>query len=310
LVWKFSGKADGSREENVKSSLSFACVLSPVVQIVLGASAFCAEVRVAADHLNLRSAPSSQAEVVGQVERGTILITEQAQEDWLQVAPPDSVVLWVYGELIRDGQAAVSKVLVRAGPGINYRDVGRLEKGDKVALKGASASGEWLKIAPPSGCALWINRKYIEPVTSRPGNEPSAPAVMSSVSSPPSKPTPLPPASKPKASGSLETDVGTHSIETPPGLKAEMLVDLKSQGKVVQYEGVLGSAGLVWRKPSKYRLIKTDAKGHILAACYVLGDEAYLSSLKGKTILVYGREYWVQGSQYPVVTADQIVRRD
>jgi hypothetical protein len=236
-------------------------------------------------------------------------MTQQEEGDWLQVAPPDTVVLWVYSELIRDSQAAVSKVLVRSGPGINYRDVGQLAKGDKVAIKGASASGEWLKIAPPAGCALWISRKYVEPAVSRPATEPSVSSAGLAVAAPASKKMPSLSAGR-KDNSAPDMEIATRNMKIPAALKVEMLVEEKEQGKGVQYEGVLGSAGLVWRKPSKFRLIKTDAKGHIVAACYILGDESYLASLKGKTLLVYGREYWVQGVQYPVVAADQIVPRE
>lgn len=283
--------------------------LLPVVLLVPISGGVAAEVRVAAEHLNLRAAPHAEAEVVGQVARGDILTAGETQGDWLQVVPPPTVVLWVYSELIRDGEAAASKVLVRAGPGINYRDVGQLAKGDKVTVKGASASGEWLRIVPPPGCALWISGKYVEPVGSRAKIEPAAPVPGAPAGRPPKAHAGVS-ADKPNEKPVPAEDRGTRSIEPPPGLGSARLADRAGQGQTAQYEGVLGGSGFVWRRPTPYRLIQTDTKGHIVSACYVLGDEPYLSTLKGKTLLVYGREYWVQGVQYPVVAAEQIILRD
>lgn len=289
--------------------LPFAIAAVPAILLIAISSVVAGEVRVAAEHLNLRAAPHAEAEVVGQVARGDILTAGELRGDWLQVVPPPTVVLWVYGELIRDGEAAVSKVLVRAGPGINYRDVGQLAKGDKVTVKGASASGEWLRIVPPAGCALWISGKYVEPVVSRAKTEPAVPARVAPSGQPP-KGLAGAPVANPQEKPAPVGGGGKRSVELPPGLSAVKLADREGQGQTAQYEGVLGGSGFVWRRPTPYRLIQTDTKGHIVSACYVLGNEPYLASLKGKTLLVYGREYWVQGVQYPVVAAEQIIPRD
>jgi len=274
------------------------------------ASVPASEVRITADHLNLRAGPNAQAEVVGQVERGAVLMAGDAQGDWLPITPPNTVVVWVFSQLVRDGEASVSPVLVRAGPGINYREVGRLQKGDKVTVKGASASGEWLKIAPPADCILWINSKYAEPASAHPVSEPVAPKPARVAAAAPKAPTTGVTTTKPKEPTVSSPADAKRKVDLPSGLSGQKLMDKEGQGKLAQYEGVLGSAGWVWNKPSKYRLIKTDEKGHIVSACYVLGDEAYLSTLKGKTLMVYGPEYWLQGVGYPVVSAQQVIPRN
>jgi uncharacterized protein YraI len=245
--------------------------------------------------------------VVGEVGRGDVLTAGEAQGDWLAVTPPDTVGVWVFSQLVRDGKASVSPVLVRAGPGINYREVGRLQKGDKVVVKGASASGEWLKIAPPAGCVLWISGKYTEPAAAHPTGESGASKTPRVTTAPPKPPAAGSATAKPKEAAVSSPADGKRKVDLPPGLNAAKLADREGQGKLAQYEGVLGSAGWVWNKPSQYRLIKTDEKGHIVSACYVLGDESRLSPLKGRTLVVYGPEYWLQGVSYPVVSAQQIV---
>ena len=176
-----------------------------------------------------------------------------------------------------------------------------------VAVKGASASGEWLKIAPPPGCILWVGRKYVEPVPPRVGGERDRPPTALTESKPPKVVTPPSPVSRAGEGPASAAERGRNKADLPAGLRAAVLADREGQGRKAQYEGVLGPAGLVWHKPSNYRLIKVDSKGHIVSACYVLGDDASLSRLKGKTLLISGREYWIRGVGYPVVTADQVV---
>jgi len=80
-------------------------------------------------------------------------------------------------------------------------------------------------------------------------------------------------------------------------------------GKAVQYEGTLRRSGFVWRRPSRYRLVRFDAAGRAFTSCYVLGNETQLAGITGQKLLIKGREYWIQGAQHPVVVPEQIVRR-
>ena len=275
--------------------------------ILASAAVRAAEVRVAVDHLNLRAGPGSQEDVVGQVNRGEVLEAGETEGDWLQVAPPDSVSVWVYGELIRDGAAAADQVLVRGGPGINYREVGRLGKGEKVVARGTSASGEWLKIAPPPGCFLWIGRKYVEPAAAKPWKAPAAGHGGQSDGTAPKAEAPAPPGGLAGATPPPPTVGEKPEEEVPAVLRGKVLARREGQGRIAEQAGTLGPAGLVWRKPSSYRLIQTDPKGHILSACYVIGDESELARLRGKALRVRGREYWLEGVAYPVIVAESLV---
>ena len=51
------------------------------------------------------------------------------------------------------------KVFVRSGPGTQYYDCGKLNRGDTVEVWGAE--GTWSKITPPPGSFSWIATKYI-----------------------------------------------------------------------------------------------------------------------------------------------------
>lgn len=117
--------------------------------------------KVTGDNVNLRAIADGESEVVSQVSRGTILYADKFfGEDWVSVAVPAGVAVWVYAELVRNDIVAVSKLSVRSGPGINYRTVGMLLKGEKVISHG-TLNG-WLKISAPKNCRVWISNKYVE----------------------------------------------------------------------------------------------------------------------------------------------------
>jgi uncharacterized protein YgiM (DUF1202 family) len=294
----------------------------PAISICIAIPAICAAVdaRITADRVNLRAGPKEQAEVVAQVPKGTILVVQGGLEnDWVSVVPPANVSLWVYGDLVKDGVVAASKAQVRAGPGISYSIVGSLQKGQILTVR--QTTEDWLKIAPPSGCLLWINRKYIEAVG----------ATKEEVRLAPKQP-PEPVAAdevKPQAEIQHEIQPGTQAVvraeqlKQPPvpqpespgvqqshsayeSLNPDTLIGSMEQGKHVEYEGFLNYSSFVLKRPSKYILVVMDEKGRIVDSCYVLGKEAQFEALVGRQIHISGKEYWVQGVRYSVIAPDEI----
>jgi len=83
-------------------------------------------VTVTADRVNLRAAAREMAEVVGQVNEGTVLASKSIGQKWVEIVPPETVNLWVHRDFVHDGIVATRKLNVRAGPGINFSVVGRL----------------------------------------------------------------------------------------------------------------------------------------------------------------------------------------
>lgn len=58
-----------------------------------------------------------------------------------------------------EGEITGNAVNIRAGFGVNYRSLKKVDKGYRVLVK--SKKGEWLEIEIPSDCELWISKKYI-----------------------------------------------------------------------------------------------------------------------------------------------------
>lgn len=289
---------------------------------------------VTADRVNLRASAAGESKVMGQASRGDVLEgTGAATNGYVGVVPPPSVDMWVYGELIKNGVAIVGKLHVRAGPGINYQTLGQLEKGAEVTVREEWKG--WLKIAPPPHCTVWVSTDYVAPaegaaarsITTASGAEASAasptpptaaPEPVADVRKPPmpryaagptaaSSDAPEPTAPPP---ASALTPSAPASAGVPAVLAGRALVPGVVQGRQVSHEGRIRPSGLIWRRPSKYRLVRDDDKGRSMTACYVLGNDEQLSAFEGRAIVIHGREYWLQGVRFSVVIPDRITIPD
>ena len=313
---------------------------------------------VTGDRVNLRATQDGESEVVSQVSSGARLFTDSLQGERIAVEAPSDVDLWVYGELVKEGKVAVSKVSVRSGPGINYRPVGTLTRDTAVDVRGSR--NDWLKIAAPSSCRLWISSQYVEradapPVAAaapQPVTPPtpkltqpkpvvvSTPVPVSPVVSTPVKPAPRPAPSTPLVAAVPEPvkpkivnpsrfpDVPAsapgHSVRGAPGpirvqpplpanlpetLDPARLVASKVQGKQVTLSGRLSRSGMVWRRPSRYRLVANDSRGRAVTRGYLLSPDQDLGRFLGEEVDLTGKAYWVQGVRDMAVVVDQIKAR-
>ena len=274
------------------------------------------KVKVVGQRVNLRAKADLQAEVVGQIADGEFMTAKSFQDDWVEVMPPESVDLWVHREFIKDNQVMAPKLYVRGGPGINYTIVGTLQRGDTITPKGDF--GEWIKIVPPTVCSLWVNRTYVQVVQpektwnilaqkSPPPTAVKTLPVVENVAEAPDIYTP------PVATATLKTSVppvqGPSQPQAITNTPSDLaLIPLAGQGRIVQRDGILRLSGLVWGRPSRFRLVRYQGS-RIEMICYVKGNSSQLNELLGQRLLIRGREYWVQGAKYPVVLPDEIVPR-
>lgn len=289
----------------------YGCVVA--VQVVL--SGWAAEpvlVRVTADRVNLRAIPSLQAETVGQVNYDDVLEALQLGTNWVEIVPPDGIDFWVHRDFIVNGQVNARELNVRAGPGINFKVVGQLERNDRVDVRGEFS--EWIKIGAPPGASVWIAREFVE--EARPGNREGiglsdphhqyqyAPAQ-------PMQPLESEPALSPKPQDSAGQVVGIQqrprpklkrTVPLPPDWE---LIPLEGQGKTVEVAGTLRKIGFMIRRPTRFRLIQ-DGNGRSDMICYVRGNEDQLKEFVGRSMILTGREYWVQGYRYPIVVIERM----
>lgn len=254
--------------------------------------------RVKADNVNMRARPDLSSEVVAQAKAEDRLSVVSVQDEWVEVVPPDTADAWVHRDFVKDGLSTVSKLNLRAGPGINYSIVGTIGLGQPLTVRGQF--GEWLKVAP-SNTSVWISREFVDivaPVT--------AVAMPVPVSSAPADAAPpmLPPADAAPPSAATAA-MPQPAVPPPADLK---LVPLQGQGRSVQREGELKPAPFLFGRPSAFRLVKKEGV-QMVTVCYVRGNSGQLNSLMNEPLTIFGREYWVQGVKQPVVVLERIERR-
>jgi hypothetical protein len=284
-----------------------------------GAAAAPARLRVTGDRVCLRAAPAEQAEVVGQVDSGDELTAPDgpATGAWVRVVPPESVSLWIYGELVRNGGVAVDKAQVRGGPGLQFKRVGELARGTPVAARGAF--GDWLKIAPPPGSALWISRDYVAPLeppaVAVAPLPPSAPAITNAVALAPPPPPPVvpppepPPAVTPPEAVERGTPLSTaHFVSLPPSLSGWVADPLRPQNVEARFEGrlVRGSRNAPYR-PGRHEIVAAGSRGRAAVLCRLVGLDGQLEELAGARVAVRGRVWHIAGQAAPVLLAESLV---
>jgi SH3-like domain-containing protein len=289
-----------------------AVLLVPALTCATSLAAY-TSVRVTSSTAELRSAPGSDGVVVSKSERGETLQVLSERGGWVEVRAPGTVSLWVHGELLKGGVVEADKASVRAGPGTEYATVVSLSRGANVKVVGAL--GEWQRIRAPDDCHLWVAAGDVmqAPVAgavktvsgekkgvARPRPPPKAPSAARTQSVQPEPEKPVPVAVVPvvtvKPSPPPVTETADESRPQPP---------LVATTEVV-YEGIVRPAPYVWRRPSMYRLLRTDERGRTLFECYVQGNNDRLASLIGQTVTVRGRGYSIQGVRNQVVWIDDI----
>jgi SH3-like domain-containing protein len=261
--------------------------------------------RVEGDRVNLRARPEANAEVVGQVDDGHLIVPLRESGEWYAVDAPADVYFWVHRAFVQDGAVQVSKLNVRSGPGINYSKMGVLGRGDPLVVE--DTFGEWLKVRPPTDMPVWIHRSVVReerprvaPAAPRPDREarvarrtaeprPAAPEIL-----------PLPTPSAARQPGPVEEAAPAY---VPTGLD---LVPLEGQGKRNSYMGTLRRKSLFSSDPTRYRLVQPRGNGFI-TVCHVKGNRDQLDEFHGAVLEIEGREYWVQGESEPVLVPERII---
>lgn len=317
------------------------------------------QIKVTGNRVNVRAIADLQGEIVGQVSRGDVLFaTGERKGGMIAIVPPVSISVWVYSELIRDGVVAVSSVIVRSGPGIGFRSVGKISKGYEVEPLGTK--GDWLKISPPPSCTVWISEKFVrgsakensvvvadthpvvieppdaasvEPIITDSGNsnEQSPPVVIKDQSytgvNPP--PQPINALRKPKELvikppapiiwepliidgnhvESIKPVVSDSNRENADVIGKLKLVSCAPQGKAIVVTGKIIRAGFFpLRRPSKYRLLISEAGSPEKTGCYLVGDNDRLADYSGHIVRIVGEKYWVQGVREPVVLVSEFCK--
>lgn len=125
---------------------------------------------VDASRINVRGQPKLNSEVVTQLDRGNkvtvleVIPTPDAEagepKEWAKIKLPDNTPVWVFAPFIKEGQVAVSRLNLRAGPGENYSILGRIDRGTEVEEIRQVES--WMEIAAPENAYAFVGRELLK----------------------------------------------------------------------------------------------------------------------------------------------------
>jgi len=190
---------------------------------------------------------------------------------------PASAKCYVSSRFIKDGAATADAVNVRCGPGTNYRDIGKLARGEKVELVGAL--GDWTQIKPTAHCAGWIVAEFVEVTVPTPPPAAGAPEITTPV-------TALPLAPLPAAS--------------PAQPEAEVQV------QYVVKDGFFKAVKNETNPPAPYELRTEEVGGRSYRIAYLETTETNLVRYEGKHVRVRGNQRWRETDRDPVIAVERI----
>ena len=284
-------------------------------------------VRVSGSRVNLRARPDMNVEVVGQIGMDAVLMAKSFQAEWVEVVPPLGSHVWVHRDFVEGHRVTAAKLNVRAGPGVNYSIVGTMGRNTPVLQK--EEFGEWLKIDAPESCSFWVNIRYVERITSPTQKSEADPESMRVAETPPPEAPPVD--QKPGEGESTVKDPAESAATSEPGpdtgtgaevtadepdlqqsefdrtlLAKRKLVPLPGQGGSSERSGTLRASPFLQQDVSKFRLV-TSGESLTRVVCHVIGNRDQLAELKGRTMRIKGRMYWIQESPYPVLIPESIL---
>jgi len=171
---------------------------------------------VGANDVYVRSGDSLNHYTICKLQAGDKVTIVSERGEWLEILPPDGTFSLVSGDFVdtTDNQSGTingDNVRVRAGSLLNenkYTVQTLLTKGTKVDILGRNPDG-FVRIKPPAGATLWINRSFV-------GTGPSSAPVATK------EPATRAAASEVVASKSAAPAAGTSTAETTKQLPSPL----------------------------------------------------------------------------------------
>jgi SH3-like domain-containing protein len=235
---------------------------------------------VRADRVNVRARPDKKSEIVTQLNKGDTVVVIEKQGEWVKVRPPEKAKCYVSSKHLQDGVSTTENLNIRCGPGTNFKDIGKLAKGDKVEV--VKTTGEWSQIKPTEKCAVFIAAEFVEISTPLP----PPPVVTTTELTPPPVVTAVP-------------VVPVAPVAKP--VEPEVLV------QVLLKDGIFASVTET-NAPAKYELLTQDVSGRQYRMDFLDMSEVDkdMKRYEDKHVRVYGTERWRKGDRYPVMTVKRI----
>lgn len=249
-------------------------------------------------------------EAVAWLSSDTVLTLPDGLSDdpWLRIEPPEAVSVWIYRELVRDGQVLADKSQVRAGAGMAYRPVASLDRGTRVEVRGIY--GDWLKIKPPPDVGFWVLRDQVEPLAELPTGEAAEASgsdlltgILVALTNETSSLTftnSAPAMTAPQPAAPLPAALPAKARVQPPELAGYVLEETEGQGEHVLLKGTLDWGG-IGAVSAPFSLVARQPDGDTEPVCHLLVPELTYGPRIGASVTVEGTRWRVRGSRLPFV---------
>jgi len=263
-------------------------------------------VRVIEGRVAIYASTNEAREAVGWVPAGTELavcgeLTDEGT--WVRVEPPESVSVWIYRELVRDGVVTANKSRVRTGAGLNFRAIATLNRGERVEVRGSY--GDWLRIRPPENLAVWVLRDQVEPLAEMPPEglpEEEGTAPPAADSADPAVATPGPTNVPDRA---LAPVAPASNVPVPAALMGAALEDVPGQGLRALMTGILDWGG-VGGFAAPFCLVAPQTDGGSQPVCHLVVPLALGAPLVGAPVVVEGTRWRLKGVEIPVIVVETL----
>ena len=263
------------------------------IALLVNANARAESGTVTRDRSNVRARPSMTAEVVAQLHKGDgVEVLEHKtvadagkSMDWLRIPLPATAKCFVSAKFLTAGAANADAVHVRCGAGANFREVGKLAKGDKVDV--IKTEGDWAQIKPTAHCSAWIAAELVE-VKLAAVVPPVTPTPVVVTPEPP--PAPVTPPVAPQPAATIRV------TDTDPDMSVQYVVK----------DGILRAVKAAANAPGSYELLTKEMDGLQWRKAYLETTEHNLSKFEGKHVRVMGNARWKKGERYYVIVVDRV----
>jgi len=239
--------------------------------------------KVLKDNVNVRARADKTAEILVQLKKGDPVEVKERKGDWLCIIAPAHTKCFVSAKLLKAGVAINDAVNVRGGPGMNFKELGKLTKGEKVEV--VETKGEWTQIKPTANCVGWVAADLVEILPPTP-----TPAPIQVIDT-----TPLAP------------PVATSLLPVPAPASAPVKIADPGDEVHMQYVVKDGYVAAVTEPnaPAAYALMTESVLRRDYIIAYLDAPANSLSRYDGKHVRVLGNQRWKRSERYPVIAVER-----
>ncbi|MBU0485916.1 MAG: SH3 domain-containing protein [Proteobacteria bacterium] len=140
-------------------------LISLLILTLTSSPAFSAEYfSIKNDGVNIRSGPSTTAEILWELFKDFPVKVLQKKGDWSQIQDFEGDTGWIYSPLLSSEKTAIvntQKAYMRIGPGENYEPLATVKYGVVFTMIGKE--GEWTQLLHNDGTSGWMHESLLWP---------------------------------------------------------------------------------------------------------------------------------------------------